>query len=113
MIRLKRIYETPQPQDGIRILVERLWPRGLSREKACVSIWMKEIAPTTELRKWFAHDPKKWETFRQRYQAELADKQDLIDELKTHLSEGDVTFVYASKDTQHNSALVLKEYLEK
>jgi uncharacterized protein YeaO (DUF488 family) len=112
-IRLKRAYEEPSKDDGTRILVERLWPRGLSREKAAIDHWAKEIAPSPELRKWYGHDPDKWDEFRRRYRAELDRKGDLLDDLRHRLRSGPVTFVYAARDEQHNSALVLKEYLER
>lgn len=113
MIHLKRAYEPAAKTDGLRILVERLWPRGISKEKAAVALWLKDVAPSTDLRKWFNHDPAKWAEFRKRYRAELKQKGDLIALLKHRASEGPVTFVYAAHDEQHNSALVLKEYLAK
>ncbi len=112
MIRLKRAYEQPANADGLRILVERLWPRGVSKEKAAVGLWLKDVAPSTDLRKWFGHDPEKWDEFRQRYKAELEQKGDLIALLKHRTTEGTVTFVYAAHDEERNSAVVLKEYLE-
>jgi len=112
MIRLKRVYEEPAKRDGLRILVERLWPRGMSKEKAAVDLWLKELAPSTELRKWFSHDPEKWDGFRKRYKAELEQKGDLLVLLKHRITEGSVTFVYAAHDEERNSALLLKEYLE-
>jgi uncharacterized protein YeaO (DUF488 family) len=111
-IRLKRAYEPPGRDDGTRILVERLWPRGLSREKAAIDHWAKEVAPSPELRKWYGHDTGKWDEFRRRYRAELDRKGDLLDDLKQRLRTGPITFVYAARDEEHNSALVLKEYLE-
>ena len=112
MIRLKRAYDPLARADGLRILVERLWPRGVRKEKAAVDLWLKELAPTTELRKWFGHDPDKWSEFRERYWSELERKGDLITLLKHRTTEGTVTFVYAASDEEHNSALLLKEYLE-
>lgn len=112
MIKLKRVYDEPTIQDGLRILVERLWPRGVSKVKAAVGLWLKDLAPSTELRKWFAHDPEKWNEFRKRYRAELDDKGDLLVLLKHRTTEGTVTFVYAAHDEQHNSAVVLKEFVE-
>ena len=111
-IRLKRVYEPPSKEDGVRILVERLWPRGLSKEKAAIDQWTKEIAPSPELRKWFGHDPARWEEFRRRYRAELDQKSDLLHGLKQRIRHGPVTLVYAARDESHNSALLLKEYLE-
>jgi len=113
MIQLKRAYEVPSPEDGLRILVERLWPRGVKREKAAIDLWLKEIAPSTELRQWYNHDVEKWPEFRKRYFAELKQRGELLDELKQHIAAGTVTFVFAAKDEQHNSAVALKEYLEK
>ena len=112
MIRLKRAYEPPAMEDGERILVERLWPRGVSKERADIERWMKEIAPSTELRRWFAHDPAKWEEFRERYRAELAEKPELITELREKAKRGTITLVYAARDEAHNSAVVLQEYLK-
>jgi len=113
MVSLKRVYEEPAKSDGFRILVERLWPRGLSKEKASVDLWLKDVGPSTELRKWYSHDVEKWPEFKKRYTRELKDKKDLLDEIKQHTRKGNVTFVYAAHDKEHNSALVLKEYLEK
>lgn len=111
MIRLKRVYDEPTKQDGLRVLVERLWPRGVSKEKAAVDLWLKELAPSTELRKWFSHDLAKWGEFRKRYRAELEGKGDVLVLLKHRATEGTVTFVYAAHDEQHNSAVVLKDFL--
>jgi uncharacterized protein YeaO (DUF488 family) len=111
-IRLKRAYEPPSEEDGLRILVERLWPRGLSKEKAAIDLWLKEIAPSPELRKWYGHDLAKWQEFRRRYLAEIEVNGEALGDLKRRLHEGPVTFVYAAKDESHNSALILKEYLE-
>lgn len=113
MIKLKRIYEPPSDEDGVRILVERLWPRGISKEKAKVDEWMKEIAPSQELRQWFKHDPAKWEEFQKRYRKELDQNQELVKELKRSAKGKTVTFVYAARDEEHNSALLLKKYLSK
>jgi uncharacterized protein YeaO (DUF488 family) len=113
VISLKRVYEKPSKSDGFRILVERLWPRGLSKEKASVDLWLKEVAPSAELRKWYSHDVEKWKEFKKRYTKELKNKKDLLDEIKKRAKKGKVTFVYAAHDEEHNSALVLKEYLEK
>ena len=112
MIRLKRAYDAPSPQDGLRILVERLWPRGVSKAKAAVDLWLKDLAPSTELRKWFGHDPEKWDEFQERYRSELGEKGDLLVLLKHRTTEGNVTFVFAASDKQRNSAVALKEYLE-
>jgi len=114
MIRLKRAYDPVSPDDGYRILVERLWPRGLTKEKAALDLWLKEIAPSPELRKWFSHDPEKWEEFTRRYRAELDHNLEAVVQLRQILEkENNVTFVYAAHDTQHNSAMLLKNYLER
>lgn len=113
MIHLKRAYDKPSRRDGLRILVERLWPRGVSKDKAAVDLWLKDLAPSTDLRKWFGHDPEKWDEFRRRYWAELEQKGDLLLLLKHRITEGAVTFVYAAHDEQRNSAVALKEFLEK
>jgi len=112
-LKLKRVYETPRKDDGARILVDRLWPRGLTKEKAKVDLWLKEIAPSTELRKWFGHDPKKWRSFRERYQTELKHHPDQLKLLKSKAKEGTVTLIYGARDQEHNEALVLKEFLER
>lgn len=112
-IRLKRAYEPATEDDGTRILVERLWPRGVSKEKAAIDLWLKDIAPSAGLRKWYGHDPARWEEFRGRYRAELDDRAEALDELKRRLKEGPVTFVFAAKDEERNSAVALKEYLER
>lgn len=113
-IRLKRAYEEPQPQDGTRILADRLWPRGVKKEDAAIDIWMKDIAPSSALRKWIHADPspQRWQEFRERYFAELDAATDAVDDMRAQLSAGKVTLVYAAKDTQQNHALILKEYLE-
>lgn len=112
MIKLKRVYEAPEADDGFRLLVERLWPRGISKEKAAVTLWLKDIAPSAELRKWFAHDDEKWQEFRRRYREEIAASPalDMLRELL--LQHPVVTFVYAASDKQ-NSATVLKAFIEK
>ncbi len=112
MIKLKRVYEEPSKEDGFRVLVERLWPRGITKERAAVDVWLKDVAPSTELRKWFSHEPEKWEQFCVRYAAELSQKNDAVSLLKQKSKEGTVTLVYAARDEKHNSAVVLKEILE-
>jgi uncharacterized protein YeaO (DUF488 family) len=112
-IKLKRAYEKPAKGDGFRILVERLWPRGVTKEDAHIDLWLKEVAPSAELRKWYSHDVEKWPEFQERYRKELKGNKELIAELKSRIKRENVTFVYAAKDEEHNSALVLKEYLEK
>lgn len=109
-IHLKRIYEKPDEKDGFRILVDRLWPRGLTKEKAAVDLWLKNIAPTTELRKWFNHDPEKWSEFQRRYLKELKENKEATDALKAYLKKGPVTLLYAAKDEVHNEAQVLEDY---
>jgi uncharacterized protein YeaO (DUF488 family) len=113
MIKLKRAYEEPARDDGFRVLVERLWPRGLSKERAALDLWLKEVAPSPELRKWYAHDTLKWEEFQKRYRKELEQKKDELALLREKSRDGTVTFVYAAKDETHNSALVLKQFIER
>ena len=112
-VKVKRVYERPAEDDGSRILVDRLWPRGLSKEKADVDLWLKDIAPSTELRKWFAHDPEKWKGFRGRYETELKNKDELVEMLKAKAGQGTITLLYAARDEKHNEALVLKKVLER
>lgn len=113
MIRLKRVYEEPSKKDGLRILVERLWPRGLTKERAAVDLWLKNIAPSPALRTWFGHDPAKWEQFQRRYWAELRQKKELVDIIRRKSAEGTVTLVYATRDETHNSAIALKAFLDR
>jgi uncharacterized protein YeaO (DUF488 family) len=113
MIRLKRVYDAPAAEDGFRVLVERLWPRGITKAEAHLDLWQREIAPSTDLRKWFAHDPAKWEEFSVRYEKELEGKRDLVRALEQKSREATVTLVYSAHDELHNSALVLKRVLEK
>ena len=108
---IKRVYEEPDKDDGIRILIDRLWPRGLSKEKAHVDLWLKQIAPSTELRKWFAHDPAKWTEFKTRYRAELKHNGEQLAVLKQAIIKGPVTLLYGAKDEQRNDAIVLQELL--
>jgi len=112
MVKLKRAYEPADPGDGFRILVDRLWPRGISKEKAKIDLWLKEIAPSTELRKWFGHDPEKWQEFKKRYKAELNKNRLPVDELKTILNSGPATLIYSARDKEHNDAVVLCEYFQ-
>lgn len=112
MIRLKRVYDDAAPDDVYRILVERLWPRGISKARAALDLWLKEIAPSPELRIWFGHDPAKWEEFRSRYWDELRINYETVDRLAELCKAHDVTFIYSSNDTQHNAAVALKEYME-
>lgn len=106
---IKRVYAPINKNDGFRILIDRLWPRGLSKEKAQVDLWLKEIAPSTALRKWFGHDPDKWEEFRKKYRTEIASNEEAMNILKSKVKEGKVTLVYGAKDEQHNDAVVLQE----
>jgi|ERR1043166_5451832 uncharacterized protein YeaO (DUF488 family) len=112
-IKLKRVYETPDQADGTRVLVDRLWPRGLTKEKASLDLWLKEIAPSHELRKWFGHDPEKWRSFRIRYQSELKRHTDELKLIKDKASEGMVTLLYGARDREHNEAIVLKQLLDR
>lgn len=112
-IRVKRVYEAPEPSDGTRILVDRLWPRGLTKEKARIGLWLKDIAPSAELREWFGHDPEKWPEFQHRYEQELEANKTVVAELRKELQAGAATLVYGAKDEAHNDAVVLKAYLEK
>jgi uncharacterized protein YeaO (DUF488 family) len=113
MIKLKRAYGKPAKDDGERILVERLWPRGVTKAKAKLDLWLKDVAPSTELRKWFGHDPDRWIEFRQRYRKELKQKADQIKLLRRKAREGTITLIYAARDEAHNGALVLKQFLQK
>lgn len=114
MIQIKRVYETPAKQDGWRVLVDRLWPRGLTKEAAHVDLWMKDIGPSNALRKWFGHDPARWSEFQKKYRTELAKKKDLMAELKKLAKEHTtLTLVYGAKDEQHNQAVVLAAALKK
>ena len=112
MLKLKRVYEQPSPEDGFRVLVERLWPRGVRKERAELDLWLKDVAPSPELRKWFSHDPAKWKEFQKRYAAELKEDEGALRLLKQKMKEVTVTLVYASHDEEHNGALVLKAYLD-
>ena len=112
-IKIKRVYEKPEKEDGYRILVDRLWPRGLTKEKANVDLWLKGIAPTTELRKWFGHEPAKWNNFKKKYVAELKENKEPVSVLKEKMKKGTVTLLYGAKDEEHNEALVLLHYTTK
>jgi uncharacterized protein YeaO (DUF488 family) len=113
MIRLKRIYEPPEAADGARYLVERLWPRGMTKERAALTAWLKEVSPSPELRKWYSHDPEKWPEFQKRYRAELKgeDHKRALEELRQAARKGPITLVYAAHDEERNSAAVLKQVL--
>ncbi|HET6360911.1 MAG TPA: DUF488 domain-containing protein [Gemmatimonadota bacterium] len=110
-VKLKRAYEPPEAGDGMRILVDRLWPRGVSKEAAAIDLWLKEIAPSIQLRQWFAHDPRKWPRFRERYFAELDANPEPVEALRKAIRRGPVTIVYSAKDEEHNDAVALREYL--
>jgi uncharacterized protein YeaO (DUF488 family) len=110
-VRLKRVYEKPARTDGFRVLVDRLWPRGLKKEAARVDVWLRDIAPSTELRKWYGHDPEKWPEFRRRYRAELRAHRAELDDLRLRASQEPVTLLYGAKDAHMNQAVVLKELL--
>jgi|SRR5690606_925809 len=112
-IRLRRVYDEPAADEGTRILVERLWPRGLKKEDVAADLWLKEIAPSAELRKWYAHDVSKWKEFSRRYRAELEANDDALEPIRAALKKGPVTFLFAARDAEHSSAALLKEYLEK
>ena len=107
-VKLKRAYVAQDADDGTRVLVDRLWPRGVRKVDAALDLWFKEIAPSTELRKWFGHDPARWDEFRERYSRELRTHPDLLDQLRTLARKGTLTLVYAAHDEQHNDAVVLR-----
>jgi uncharacterized protein YeaO (DUF488 family) len=109
---IKRAYEDPSEGDGYRVLIDRLWPRGVSKDRARIDQWMKELAPSTELRRWFGHDPSRWEDFRTRYFRELDARPDEVAELRNLVKKRHVTLVYAAKDEAHNNAVALSEYLK-
>jgi uncharacterized protein YeaO (DUF488 family) len=112
-IKIKRVYEQPDKDDGRRILVDRLWPRGLTKEKAGVDLWLKDIAPSTELRKWFGHDPERWEEFKERYRAELAEagKMEVLRDIAERAREENVTLLFGAKDIRHNDARALEAFI--
>jgi uncharacterized protein YeaO (DUF488 family) len=112
-VKLKRAYETPSTEDGIRVLVDRLWPRGVKRSDAAIDHWFRELSPSTELRKWFSHDITKWPEFRRLYKGELAERADLVKRLVEDAKKGTITLLFAAKDTEHVNAAVLKEVIEK
>lgn len=112
-VALKRVYDEPEPGDGTRVLVDRLWPRGLSKERAHIDLWLKEIAPSSELRTWFGHDPEKFAEFRRRYENEIASEtgQTALAKLRAQAKQGPVTLVFAARDTDHANAVVLRDLL--
>jgi uncharacterized protein YeaO (DUF488 family) len=111
-LRRKRVYEEPSPEDGVRLLVDRLWPRGLTRERACVDEWLKEVAPSDGLRRWIHRDMSRWDEFAQRYRAELAERREALEEIRRMARQGTVTLVYGTKDPERNHAAILMEVLE-
>ena len=111
MIKIKRAYLEPEAGDGTRILVDRLWPRGLTKEKARIDLWLNNVAPSTELRKWFGHDIERWEEFKNRYLAELNENKESMAILKEQLNKGNVTLIFGARDELHNEAIILKELL--
>jgi uncharacterized protein YeaO (DUF488 family) len=111
-IKIKRSYDSTSDDDGYRILVDRLWPRGISKKKAKIDFWPKELAPSTELRRWYGHDPEKWSEFKSRYFAELDGNPELVNELLEYVRKGTVTFIYSSKEQRLNNAVALKKYVE-
>src|SRR5215211_5747453 len=110
-VRVKRIYDEPDPGDGYRVLIAHVWPRGVSRERARLDEWARELAPSAELRRWFDHAPERFEEFRSRYRAELNDKRERVEELRRRARKGTLTIVYAARDREHNNAVVLSELL--
>jgi uncharacterized protein YeaO (DUF488 family) len=114
MIKTKRIYEPSAEEDGFRILVDKLWPRGVKKEEAEIDVWLKELAPTDELRKWFSHDPQKWEEFKKKYEKQLATKKELLHRIKRMEKEkGNITLLYSARDTEHNNAVALLAILKR
>ncbi|WP_046868463.1 DUF488 domain-containing protein [Microvirga massiliensis] len=110
-VKLKRAYEQPAREDGTRILIDRLWPRGMSKKAAALDLWMKDIAPSTELRKWFGHEPSRWEEFRRLYADEVRSKAELLGQLRVLARQGPITLVYSAHDEAHNDAVVLRDLI--
>ena len=113
MIKVKRVYEPAEPGDGTRLLVERLWPRGIKKEALAMDEWLKEVAPSSQLRRWFRHDPARWKEFRRRYFAELDGRPDAWEPIRESARRGTVTLLYSARDTEHNNAVALRAYLER
>jgi uncharacterized protein YeaO (DUF488 family) len=111
-VRIKRVYEAPEPGDGTRVLVDRLWPRGLSKARAAADLWLKDAGPTDALRRWFAHDPRRWKSFCRKYRAELDDNDAVLDQLVRLRRRGPLTLLYGARDTAHNNAVALRAFLE-
>jgi uncharacterized protein YeaO (DUF488 family) len=112
MIKLKRVYDDPSQKDGLRVLVERLWPRGLTKKRAAIDLWLQDVAPSSKLRKWFGHDPARWEQFQKRYWQELREQKEAVKLLKQKGKNSTVTLVYAARDKDHNGALALNRFLQ-
>ena len=112
-IDLKRAYDPPAKSDGRRVLVDRVWPRGIAKDDLRIDAWLKDLAPSTELRKWIGHDPAKWDEFRKRYGRELEQRSEALEELLDKARAGHVTLVFSARDTEHNNAVALREYLER
>jgi uncharacterized protein YeaO (DUF488 family) len=112
-IQIKRVYDKPDKADGLRLFVDRVWPRGLTKEQAQIDDWLKEIAPSTRLRKWFGHAPARWKEFKRRYAAELDDNREQVKQLAREARKRTVTLLFGAKDIEHNNAVALKEYIEK
>ena len=110
-VKLKRAYEPPAADDGTRVLIDRLWPRGITKKHAAIDQWMKDIAPSTELRKWFGHDPARWDEFRRRYAHEVRQNTELLDQLRSLARQGPMTLVYSAHDEEHNDAVELRELI--
>lgn len=113
MVRVKRIYDPSASDDGFRVLIDRIWPRGIRKADAALDLWLKDVAPSTDLRRWFGHDPAKWASFRERYYAELDQKPDAMALLRDKARQGTVTLLYAARDPDHNNAVALKGLLER
>ena len=111
-IRIKRVYEPAGADDGCRVLVDRVWPRGITKDRAAIDLWLKDVAPSTELRKWFGHEPARWDEFRRRYGAELGNAGPLLDDLRARAAKAPLTLVYSARDTLHNQAVALKQVLQ-
>ena len=112
MLKVKRVYDSASDEDGFRILVDRLWPRGISKERARLDLWLKDIAPSDELRKWFGHEEEKWGEFKTRYYKELGSKEDLVALILDKIASGDITLLFGAKDKEFNNAVALKEYIQ-
>ena len=111
MLKIKRVYEGESPDDGKRVLIDRLWPRGIKKEDIRIDEWLKEIAPSNELRQWFAHDPSKWKEFKKRYDRELTEKKPLVEALRRQAKQGTITLLFSAKDAEHNNAVALRELI--